>query len=274
MQELFEKENFSLPIGFTEQDVNPKAPKLFTDTFFLVYLKQMSMFAMTASSGALGLVTRPDIVFFHKCIYQKSVELADKSRDLMLKQGTYIKPPSMSTLDKADFVKKQQFLAGFFGQKRSLTSIEISHLYLNTQSNVIGKAIIMGFAQIAQNDDVKQFLVRGKELSQKYLNILSDFLLKDDLPAPMSWDSSVLNTTGYIFSDKLIMFHVLAMISAGIGNYGVAIGASIRREIGLEYMKMIPEVALYAEDGANIMIKNGWMEEPPQADNHNKLIQN
>ena len=39
-------------------------------------------------------------------------------------------------------------------------------------------------------------------------------------------------------------------------------------------MSMIPEIALYAEDGANIMIKHGWMEEPPQADNRDKLIQN
>ncbi|WP_155925690.1 DUF3231 family protein [Bacillus sp. UNC438CL73TsuS30] len=36
----------------------------------------------------------------------------------------------------------------------------------------------------------------------------------------------------------------------------------------------IPEVALYVEDGANIMIKHGWMEEPPQAVDHDKLIQN
>ena len=70
MQELFQKDDFPIPIGFTEQDVNPKAPKLFTDTFYLVYLKQMSMFAMTASSAALGLATRPDIVAFFKRIYQ------------------------------------------------------------------------------------------------------------------------------------------------------------------------------------------------------------
>ena len=70
------------------------------------------------------------------------------------------------------------------------------------------------------------------------------------------------------------MYHVSAMIAAGIGNYGMALAASPRRDIGLEYMSLIPEVALYAEDGANIMIKNGWMEEPPQADNRDQLIQN
>ena len=206
MQELFQKEDFPIPIGFTEQDVNPKAPRLFTDTFFLMYLRQMSMFAMTASSAALGLVTRPDIVAFHKRIYQKGVELQDKTRDLMLKQGTYVKPPYISTPDKVDFVEKQHFLAGFFGKKRSITSVEISHLFLNTQTNAIGKALITGFAQIAQNEEVKQFLLRGKQLSQKYVNTFSDFLIKEDLPAPMSWDSAVLDTTANIFSDKLMMY--------------------------------------------------------------------
>ncbi len=30
MQEIFRKEAFPIPIGFTEQDVNPKAPRLFS----------------------------------------------------------------------------------------------------------------------------------------------------------------------------------------------------------------------------------------------------
>jgi hypothetical protein len=273
MQELFRREDFPIPIGFTEQDVNPNSPRLFTDTFFLTYLRQMSMFAMIASSAALGLVTRPDTVALHKRVYQKGVELQDKTRDLMLKQGTYVKPPSISTPNKVDFVKKQHFLAGFFGDKRSITSVEISHLFLNTQTNAIGKALITGFAQIAQKEEVKQFLLRGKELSQKYVNTFNDFLIREDLPAPMSGDSGVLNTTDYIFSDKLIMYNVSAMIAAGIGNFGMALAASPRRDLGLKYMSLIPEVALYAEDGANIMIKHGWIEEPPQADDRDQLIQ-
>src|SRR3954447_26365844 len=182
MQELFRREDFPIPIGFTEQDVNPTAPRLFTDTFFLTYLRQMSMFAMTASGGALGLVTRPDTVALHKRVYQKGVELQDKTRDLMLKQGTYVKPPYISTPDKVDFVEKQHFLAGFFGKKRSLTSVEIAHLFLNVETNSVGKALITGFTQTAQNDEVKQFFLRGKQLSQKYIDTFSNFLIKEDLP--------------------------------------------------------------------------------------------
>lgn len=274
MQELFQKEDFPTPIGFTEQDVNPNAPKLFTDTFVLAYLRQMSILAMAASSGILGMATRPDTVTFHKRILQKGVELQDLTRDLMLKQGTYIKPPSISTPDKAEFVKKQHFLAGFFGQKRSMTSVEISHLFLNAHANSIGKALITGFAQIARNEEVKEFLLRGRDLSQKYIDIFSHLLIKEGLPAPMSWDSGILDTTAAIFSDKLIMFNVAAMITAGIGNFGMALAASPRRDLALNYLSLIPEISLYAEDGASIMIKHGWMEKPPQADNHDELILN
>ena len=71
-----------------------------------------------------------------------------------------------------------------------------------------------------------------------------------------------------------MMFHVTTMVATGIGYYGMALAASPRRDLGLKYISIIPEVALYVEDGANIMIKHGWMEGPPQAVNHDKLIQN
>ena len=192
----------------------------------------------------------------------------------MLKQGIYVRSPYLSTPDKVDFVERQHFLAGFFGKKRSITSVETTHLFLNVQTNAIGKALITGFAQIAQHDDVRQFLVRGKQISQKHVDIFSGFLKKEDLPALMSWDSAVSDTTTRVFLDKLMMFHISAMIAAGIGNYGMALAASPRRDLGLKYASLIPEISLYAEDGANIMIKHKWMEEPPQADDRGQLIQN
>jgi hypothetical protein len=69
-----------------------------------------------------------------------------------------------------------------------------------------------------------------------------------------------------------MMFQISAMIAAGIGNYGMAIAASPRRDLGMRYATLVPEIALYAEDGANIMIKHGWLEEPPQADDREELI--
>ncbi|MED4463484.1 DUF3231 family protein [Metabacillus fastidiosus] len=272
MKEIFLKEQFPIPVGFTKEDFNPNAPKLFSDTFILMYLRQMSILAMAANSAALGLVTRPDIVSFHKRVLQRAVQLQDLTRELMLKQGTYIKPPYITTCDEAEFVQTEKFLGGFFGSKRALTSIEITHLFLNSRTNSIGKALITAFAQVAQKKDVKQFLIKGKEIAQKHMNTFEHYLEKEDLPAPMGWDSSISDCTSFVFSDKLIMFHISAMITAGIGNYGMAMAASPRKDIALKYASLIPEIAAYAGDGAKIMIKHGWMEEPPQTDDRNQLI--
>jgi Protein of unknown function (DUF3231) len=273
MQDLFKKEEFPIPIGFTDQDVNPKAPRLLSDTFVLMYLRHMSILAMASSSAALGLATRQDVVTFHKRVLNEGVTMQDLTRELMLKQGTYVRPPYISVPEKVDFVKKQHFLAGFLGDKRSLTSVEISHLFLNIQTNSIGKALMIAFAQTVQDEEVKEYLVRGIQIAQKHVDVFSDYMKKESLPAPMSWDSAVTDTTSNVFSDKLVMFHVAAMIAVGVGNYGVAMAASPRKDVGLKYASLIPEISLYAEDGANIMIKNGWMEEPPQADDREQLIQ-
>lgn len=271
MEGIFTKERFPIPIGFTEQDVNPQAPKLFSDTFVLMYLRHMASLAMAMNAAALGLITRPDVVSFHKRVLQAGVDLQDKTRDLMLKQGTYVKPPSISTPDKVEFVEKQQFLAGFFGKRRTLTSVEISHLFLNIKTNTVGKALMEGFAQVAKDDEVKQFLLKGKKIAQDHIQLFGNFLIKEDLPVPMSWDASVSDSTTTIFSDKLIMYHTAEMIAAGIGNYGVSLAASPRRDLGYQYASLIPEITLYAEDAAQIMINHGWMEEPPQADDREAL---
>jgi hypothetical protein len=34
----------------------------------------------------------------------------------------------------------------------------------------------------------------------------------------------------------------------------------------------LAEVGQYAEDGANLLIKHGWMEQPPQSVDSNELI--
>jgi len=162
-------------------------------------------------------------------------------------------------------------LTGFFGERRPVNAIEITHLYMNIQRTALTKALIMGFAQVSQSQKVRQHMERGMDVKSKHIKVLSDILLQDDLPAPMTWDSEVTDSTVQTFSDKLIMFHLAALNAAGIGNYGVAIGLSPRRDIALLYTRLMAELGLYVEDGAEIMIDNGWLEEPPQADNRKEL---
>src|SRR3954471_7743800 len=81
MEGIFKKENYPIPIGFTDQDVNVHASKLVSDSFMLVYLKNMSIIAMAASGASLGIVTRPDLVSFFKRISKKADMLQDLTRE-------------------------------------------------------------------------------------------------------------------------------------------------------------------------------------------------
>jgi Protein of unknown function (DUF3231) len=53
------------------------------------------------------------------------------------------------------------------------------------------------------------------------------------------------------------------MSAAGTGNYATAAAASQRSDLFLNYERLSFEIAQYAKDGVDIMIRNEWLEQPP-----------
>lgn len=273
ISKILQSENYPIPIGFDqEQDVDVNAPRLYSDTFFLTFIRQMGQLGMNAYSLAVSLSTRDDVYdYFSECL-SESNKLHKMACKVLLSKGLYIRPPYLPTPDKADFVQKQKFLTGWFGERRPITGIEIAHLFANTQRNALGIATLLGFAQTAKSKEVKQYMVRGSEISSKHVEVFSSILRENDLSAPMTWNTNVMDSTTYVFSDKLMMFQVAALNGIGIGYYGAGMGTSLRRDLGAHYARLIAEVGLYAEDGTNMMINNGWLERPPQATDREELI--
>jgi hypothetical protein len=124
---------------------------------------------------------------------------------------------------------------------------------------------------VAQSQQVREYMVRGKDIASKHIEVFSSLLHEDDLPSPMSWDAEVMNSTVAPFSDKLMMFHIGVLVASGIGHYGAGLSTSSRRDLSAHYTRLSAEIAQYTEDGANIMIDNGWMEQPPQAEDRKEL---
>ncbi|WP_339148691.1 MULTISPECIES: DUF3231 family protein [unclassified Sutcliffiella] len=271
--EIFTKENHPIPVGFTDEDVNVNAPRLFSDVFILMYIQKLEIIAMAGCGVAIGVSARSDVSDFFRNLLNSVCDLHEKSRVVLLSKGVYVRPSQIPIPNKIDYVDKQGFLFDFLGShKRPLTAIEITHLFINTQTNAMGKALMMAFAQVCKNEDAKQFFLEGKGISNKHLNKFSTILTNEDIPAPMSWDSYVMDSTVAPFSDKLMMFHTTTLIAVGIGNYGTAAGTCHRMDLSATYTRLSAEIALYAEDGANILIKHAWLEEPPMAADHNALI--
>ncbi|HLO12660.1 MAG TPA: DUF3231 family protein [Pseudoneobacillus sp.] len=271
---IFVKENYNVPIGFVlEKDVHKNAPRLFSDSFYLYFLLNMGTGGLANFGMALNLSTRKDTIdFFSRAIYS-SVELKQRITEIMLNKGLYIKPPYLDYEgEKPTFVEKESFLRGWFGQRRTLTSQEVSHLYLNLYNNALGMAIMIGFSQVANTPEIRDYFISGHDKARKFADILRSVLTESSLPSPMTWDTEIMKTTIPPYSEKLMMFLGGALSAMGIANFGGSLSLSLRHDIALKYSKMIAETGSYAEDGASIMINHGWFERPPQSIDRENLI--
>jgi hypothetical protein len=200
------------------------------------------------------------------------MELYKRSTDLLLSKGLFIRSPSLPNLEKVEFVKKQWFMLDVFGEKRPLVASEVANLFSNLQRNALGVATLTGFSQVATDKDVKQFFLKGVEIGDKHVRLFRGKLEESKLPAPMGWNAEITNSTTHTFSDKLMMYVTSGLVSMSIGYYGTAVSQSPRGDIVSMYNRLSTEVQLYSEDGANILIKNGWMEQPPMASDRDELI--
>jgi Protein of unknown function (DUF3231) len=265
IKEILVKENFPLPVGCTEEDVNLGAPRLFSDEFYLHYLKYTIKAGLSIYSIAIPLVTRKDIKDFFIHTLDSTVKLITQINEVLEEKGALVKPPKIPIPKRIDFAKRQSYLHGFFGDNRPLHALEISHLFDNTENNATSKALLIAFSQVAKTEKVKKFMIRGKEISNKHIEVCSQKLHKDNLPSPKSLDDLVSVSTIAPFSDKLMLWHKIDMFSMKIRSYANGASLNGRRDIGAMYAKFIMDVSLYVEDGANIMIDHGWMEQPPEA---------
>ena len=219
----------------------------------------------------MSVSTRQDVLDFFTGCLSTSAELSRRVTSVLLSLGMYIKPPVITVPEQTDFVKKDSFLAGFFGKHRKMTAIEITHVFENLQYNNAGKALLTGFAQVAESGRVKELMGRGAGMAEKHIGIFADKLKEDGIPAPVPWDTFVTSSTDPVFSDKLMLFHTTILVASGIGDYGVAMGTSMRQDMQADYVRLTAEIAQYAADCLKVMIDNGWMEQPPQAVNHEAL---
>ncbi|MFA1819225.1 DUF3231 family protein [Virgibacillus oceani] len=265
VKNIINRENIPVPAGYTKEDVNLDAPRLFSDEFYLHYLKYTSKAGMSVYSIAIPIMNRKDVKDFFINTLQSTVKLVLDINEVLEAKGFLAKPPNISTPEKVDFVKQQNFLNGFFGDIRPLHALEVTHLYDNIENNVTSKALLVGFSQVAQKEKVKEYFLRGKKITMKHIKASSQELNKNGLPSPPLLDNLVTTSTQPPFSDKLMLWHKIDMFSMKIRSYANGLSLNGRRDIGGMYAKFLMDVGLYVEDGANIMIDQGWMEQPPKA---------
>lgn len=273
LEDIFDRDQFARPEGFTEQDVNMNAPWLFSDTFCLTYIAHMARVSMIAYSGYVAFSYREDICNYFSIGLGDVNKLYNLALKVALKKGLNARHPYIEVPKEVDYVDSKKYMSGLnpLNEKRPLNAVEISHLYMNIMTNSIGFKLCIAFAQTSPSDEVQDFMLKGKDLSQKHIKIFNNILLKDDIESPHIPDVGVSDSTTQTFSDKLMMFHMSLLTSAGIGNYATGAAASQRSDLILQYERLSLEVSRIAKSGADIMIKNNYLEQLPGTKNREQL---
>jgi hypothetical protein len=159
-----------------------------------------------------------------------------------------------------------------FGDKRVLNNLELGILHHAIESNSIGFQLMTGFAQVAKTKEVKAYFTKGMELAKKQIGEFEKILLESNIHFSATTGSTVTTSTIAPFSEKLMMY--CTFILNGYCITGNAYGAffTLRNDLILKNGLIMKDVFLYGQEGTEIMIKNGWFEEPPQMEDRAAII--
>lgn len=268
---IFTKEKLTIPDGFNDKDVNIDAPRLFTDSFYLHYLTFMSRVSMNNYTLILNQIARSDIrAFFSKRITE-NIDLYNSSTDLRLSLGIAIRAPRVEVTSGVQYVKSRNLITGWFGEKRSLLTVEITHIFSIIFSNLVGRAITTAFGQVSKDKKVRDYFFEGQNISTKYIYELTGLLTNEGIPIPSTSDSFVTNSVVSPFSEKLMVNHLAVLSSSAISSFGMAMANTMRTDLEVNYIKYTAQILKFSKKGANIMIDNGWLQQSPQAVRHENL---
>lgn len=271
LRDFFRKENFPEPNGFTNEDVHLNAPPLFTDFFWLEYIHRMATHGSTAYNLALSASTQKEIRdFYYQCM-NDSMDIYNMSQDVLISKGLYERPPGYSPPKEVSYVTEYNYVTDVFGKKRPLNSMESGIIYFNVKKAITSKVILIGFSQVCQKDDVRKFMEKGINVANNHIELFSSILHQDNLRSPRLLDSEVTNSTIAPFSDKLMLYHAGFLFSAGVSYYGTALVASMRADIVAHCETSILRALKGMAKFGQLMIKNKWLEQPPQADDRKQL---
>jgi len=272
IETIFEKENFPIPKGFSDEDIDLSAPALFTDLYALSFVYREGQVIIPHYASALTKVTRMDIYnFFAECQYSET-ELHKKALNLMLAKGLNDRPPKMEYPKNVEFIQHQPSLINtWLGEKRPLNSIEITELFVETERNAMGLILLLGLIQVTKDKEIKDYLLKGKKLAENQLDTFDKLLKENDhfigFPVPME----VTNSTISPFSERLILFIISASNQVAVSALGDALSVSMRKDLTVHYSLFIAEIMKYSNEGIKLLIERGWMEQPPQPIDRNEF---
>lgn len=266
IKHLFENEGAAVPIGFSSQDVNIHAPKLFENSFDIMFVRTIKEVSMALYTLNMGKSYREDIINIYKDLTAITQGCYNECTQYLLERDILTRPPFIPMPISCEYINDLNYLNGFnlMGNARQMNTVEFSSIYHGMETNKIGMIIMSAFAQVAQEKEVQKYFHKGMEISKKVVKEFSKILLDDDISPTLSSGGNINNSKNSPFSDKLMMYCNFLLCNLSIGGHGFGFAFNLRNDLKMKALLIAKDVVDYAHEGTKLMVKNGWMEKPPE----------
>ena len=270
---VFNNEKVAIPLGFGEGDIIREAPPLFDDIFNIMLLREM----MKLKYGHCAIFSAMSFMKEVQDILKLNHDIANKyyimTTNYLLGKGVLAKPPYVSMPKQVEIIDDKNYMSGInlFSERRALNTIEVGFISEAIENNIFGMNLMMGFAQVATDSEVKKYFIDGKELAKEIINKLSDILLQSDIQAPSTRAGKVTESTTAPFSEKLMMYTSSLMSNSAIGYNIIGTSFSMRSDLHAKLALIAKDTFAFAKEGGKLMIAHKWMEEPPQMEDRNLI---
>ncbi|WP_100372547.1 DUF3231 family protein [Bacillus sp. FJAT-45037] len=266
LEKLFIEEGGAVPIGFTKDDVNPGAPKLFEQHFDIMFIKLMKAISIGMHAMHLNMAYRKDLIDLYAELTEITQNYYKACQAYLEEHSLLVKPPFLAITNDVHFVEGKDYFKGtkLIGDERTLNAIELAHLFHALENNTIGTTLMIGFAQTAKEKDVQAYFLKGKKLANQVVDEMSGIMKKDDIQFSIPSSGAITTSTISPFSDKLMIYCTSLLCSFSLGSSAFGSAFNLRSDLPVKVAGLGKSIFDFASEGAKLMAMHGWMEEPPQ----------
>lgn len=265
-KKILNEEGYPLADAFSEKDIDSNSPSLFSDRFLLCYLHIGARLGLEFHSRSLALSTRADIRQYHSDCLNSAISIYEKVVDLLLNKGIYWRPPALFVPPStSEVVQKSSYLSGWFGDTRTINTMEAANLYLIIDIILIIEALSIGFSQTSDSNEAIEIFQKGTTVARKQYHVLAKLLMKDELPIPPSYSAEVAGSKKRIFSDRIMVNHLAGLFGTLLSQYGFSLGTAMNHELVTAYSTQIIKAGAYSEKITKFLIDKKWLDKVPSA---------
>lgn len=137
---------------------------------------------------------------------------------------------------------------------KKLSSSEIGNLWMTYQQKTVLARMLEHFLEIQLLEQLKALIQNYYDAELKFIEEIRTLFEKENVAVPMGYVSSdVISGAPRLYDDYFDLLFLRIMMNS----------FSLRSDLPAKITLIAKDIFDYAKEGGKLMIKNGWMEEPP-----------